>query len=108
MPSCSRGFCVARTRKGSGSGWLISPDSHLSFLHGFQQSALHLGGRSIDFVSEDEVREDRAFFDAELTRARMVDLGADHVGGQQVGCELHPLKTQAQGSRQCSHRQCFR
>ena len=35
-------------------------DRDLPFLHGFEQRALHLGGRAVDFVGEDEVGEDRA------------------------------------------------
>ena len=35
-------------------------DGDLFFLHGFEQRALHLGGRAVDFVGEDEVGEDRA------------------------------------------------
>ena len=35
-------------------------DGDLVFLHRFQQRALHLGRRAVDFVGQDEVGEDRA------------------------------------------------
>ena len=67
----------------------------LAFLHRFEQRALHFGGRAIDFVREDEVREDRAVLRAERAVARVVDHGADDVRREHVGRELQALEIQA-------------
>ena len=63
-------------------------DGDLLFLHGFEQRALHLGGRAVDFVGQDEVGEDRAFARGEAAGLRIVNLRADDVGGQHVRREL--------------------
>ena len=63
-------------------------DGDLFFLHGFEQRALHLGGRAVDFVGENEVGEDRAFARGEAAGLRIVNLRADDVGGQHVRREL--------------------
>ena len=63
-------------------------DGDLFFLHGFEQRALHLGGRAVDFVGQDEVGEDRAFARGESAGLRVVNLRADDVGGQHVRREL--------------------
>ena len=44
----------------------LLPDGHLVLLHGFQQCALYLGWGTVDFVGEDEVREDRTFLYLEV------------------------------------------
>ena len=67
-------------------------DGDLFFLHGFEQRALHLGGRAVDFVGQDEVGEDRAFARGEAAGLRIVNLRADDVGGQHVRRELQPGK----------------
>ena len=38
----------------------FAAERDLAFLHRFEQRALHLGRRAVDFVGEDEVGEDRA------------------------------------------------
>ena len=63
-------------------------DGDLFFLHGFQQRALDLGGRAVDFVGEHEMGEDGAAPGGERAGMRVVNLGADHVGGKHVGREL--------------------
>ncbi len=55
VPSCSIGFCVAKTRNGSFQFVGLVADGDLLFLHGFKQRALHLGGRAVDFVGEDQL-----------------------------------------------------
>jgi hypothetical protein len=49
---------------------------------------LNLGGGPVDFVGQDDVVEQRPFFDAEITGFGAVDLRSDQVGRQQVGGEL--------------------
>ena len=67
-------------------------DRDLAFLHRFEQRALHLGRRAIDFVGQDQVRKNRAELGRELAAARIVNQRADQVRRQQVGRELQPLK----------------
>ena len=55
-------------------------DGNLSFLHGFQQGALHLGGCPVDLVGQHEVGEDRSPADGETLLLLIVDHRADQVG----------------------------
>ena len=74
--------------EGLGQGEGVFADGDLAFLHGFEQGALDLGGGAVDFVGQDEVGEDGAFFGEELAVAGVVNEGAEDVGGQEVGREL--------------------
>ena len=74
-------------------------DGDLFFLHGFEQRALHLGGRAVDFVGQDEVGEDRAFARGEAAGLRIVNLRADDVGGQHVRRELQARKLHVDARR---------
>jgi hypothetical protein len=67
-------------------------DGDLAFLHGFEQRALHLGRRAVDFVRQNEIAENRAVLGAEGAVLRVVNHGADDVGGQHVGRELQTLE----------------
>jgi hypothetical protein len=82
-------------------------DGDLFFLHGFEQRALHLGGRAVDFIGEDEVGENRAFARAEAAGLRIVNLRADDVGGQHVRRELQARKFHADARGHGFHRQSF-
>ena len=77
-------------------------DGDLLFLHGFEQRALHLGGRAVDFVGEDEVGEDRAFARGEAAGLRVVNLRADDVGGQHVRRELEAGELDVDGRRRAT------
>ena len=68
-------------------------DGDLLFLHRFEQRALHLGRRAVDFVGQNEVGEDRAASGGELAGLRIVNLRADHIGRQHVGRELQARET---------------
>jgi hypothetical protein len=68
---------------------------HLPLLHHFEQRALHLGRRPVDFIRQQEVGKDRAERGVEFARLLVVDAGADQSGGNQVGCELDALKLAA-------------
>ncbi len=65
-------------------------DGDLFFLHCFEQGALHLGGRAIDFVGQNQIRKNRSFARAEAAGLRIVNLRADDVGRQHVRRELQP------------------
>ena len=80
-------------------------DRDLPFLHRFEQRALHLGRRAIDFVGQDQVGEDRAELRRELAGARIVDQRADQIGRQQIGRELQALEAGLNAGRQRFHGQ---
>ena len=81
---------------------------HLAFLHRFKQRALHLGGRAVDFVGQNEVAENGAVLGVERSFARIVNHRADDVGGQHVGRELQPLKLHLRGRRERFERERLR
>ena len=63
----------------------------LALLHRFQQGGLRLRGGAVDFVGQQQVGEDRARWKRKRALAVVGDLedvGADDVGGHQVGREL--------------------
>ncbi|OIQ63834.1 hypothetical protein GALL_546230 [mine drainage metagenome] len=72
----------------------------LVLLHGFEQRGLHLGGRAVDLVGQHDVVKQRAAHKAHRTVRRVEHLAARQVAGQQVGSELHPLKTGMHPRRQ--------
>jgi len=50
-------FCVAEHEKRLTQEERSRADRHLLFLHRLEQRRLDFGGRAIDFVGEDEIRE---------------------------------------------------
>ena len=62
----------------------------LPFLHGLEQGSLHLGGRPVDLVRQDQVVEDRSRLKAKLPFPvhTVIDLGPRDVGRQEVRGEL--------------------
>lgn len=58
---------------------------------------MYLGRGAVDLIGQDEVGEDGAFVGGEAVAVRVVDLGADEVGGQQVWRELDAGKLGADG-----------
>ncbi len=73
-------------------------DRDLPLLHGFEQCRLRLGRRAVDFIGENDVREQRPLQEAELAlagRAVLLDhLGAGDVRRHQVGRELDTAEIQ--------------
>ena len=61
-------------------------------LHGLQQGRLHLGRRTVDFIRQDEVRENRPEFNGKLFVFLAVNQGSRQVGRQQVRRELNPAE----------------
>ena len=82
-------------------------DGHLMLLHGFEQCALHLSRSAVDFVGKHEIRKNRAVLHVELLRALAVNKRANHVGGQEVGRELHAAKLSFNKFRQGLDSQCL-
>src|SRR5207302_3328342 len=73
----------------------LAADRDLALLHHLEERALHLRGRAVDLVCEEQVREDRAERRLEIARALVVDAGADEVSRNEVGRELDPLEVTA-------------
>ena len=86
----------------------LAVDRHLAFFHRFEQCRLRFGRRAIDFVGENEIREDRAVPQRKCAGARIEDRGTDDVGRHQVGRELDAPKTDAEQPREDAHEQRFR
>ena len=84
------------------------PDGDLLLLHGFEQGRLGFWRGAIDFVGQQEIREDRPGLEIHDLFAVAVILhyrGADHIGGHQVGRELDARILQRNGLRQRAHEQ---
>ena len=75
-------------QKGGGQGMGFTGDGDLAFLHRLQQRTLHLGGRAVDLIRQQQVGEHGAQRGAEVTGFLVVDTGSHQVGGHQVGREL--------------------
>ncbi len=63
----------------------LAADRHVPFGHDLEQRGLHLGGRAVDLVGEEEVRDHRTELGVELLAALAVDPRTDEVGRHQVG-----------------------
>ena len=103
VPSDSIGFCVAITRNGRSSLWAGAVDRHAILLHDLQQGGVRLGRRAVDFVGQQQLREDRAGPETELLRLHVEDRRAGDVGGHQVGGELDAAEAAAQHAAQRPH-----
>ncbi len=75
----------------------LARDRDLILLHHFEKRALHLGGRAVDLVGEQQVREHGPERGGELAGLLVVDAGADEVGRDEVGRELDALERALQG-----------
>ncbi len=103
VPSDSIGFCVASTRNGRSSLWLVPLDRHAILLHDLQQRGVRLGRRAVDLVGQQQLREDRAGPKAKLLRLHVEDRRAGDVRGHQVGGELDAAELAAQHAAQRAH-----
>ena len=65
-------------------------------LHDFQERGVRLGRSAVDFIGQQELREDRAGAKAELLRLHVQDWRAGDVRRHQVGRELNPAELQTQ------------
>ena len=62
----------------------VAADADLALGHRLEQRRLHLGGRAVDLVGEDDVGEHRAPLDVEVLGRRAPDARADEVGRHEV------------------------
>ena len=74
----------------------LAADRHLLLLHHLEQCRLHLRGRAVDLVGEQEVAEHGAELGLEPAAVRPVHARADEVGRHQVGRELHAPEAPAE------------
>ena len=86
----------------------LPSDRDLPLLHRLEQRALHLRGRPVDLVGQDEVREDRPERDLELAELLVEDPRPDDVRGDEVGRELDALELSADRLRERLHRHRLR
>jgi len=80
-------------------------DRDLFFLHRLEQRRLNLGGRTVDLVGENDVREDRSALDRELPGRLIVDLSPQHVRWKQIGRELDAMERGIDRLSERSHRE---
>jgi hypothetical protein len=73
----------------------LAADRHLTLLHDLEERALHLCGRAVDLIGQEQVGEDRSERGLELAVLLVVDAGADKVRRDEVWRELDPLELAA-------------
>ncbi len=73
---------------------------HLPITHRLQQGALRSRRRSVDFIGQDNIRENRAAIENKLGGIRIKDAAAHNIAGQQVGRELNPTEDAVQAASQ--------
>ena len=75
--------------------------------HDLKQGRLHLGGRTVDLVGQQEVGHHRAELGVELFLALAVDASTDDVGRHQVGGELNTGEGPAHHLGESLDRKCL-
>ncbi len=99
--------------EGSGERVREAADGDDSFLHGFEECGLGLGGCTVHFIGEYELGEDGAGLETELAGAAIgsVDFvdngGADDVGGHEVGRELDAAEGERHGGGEAADQERF-
>ncbi len=86
----------------------MAADRDRVLLHRLQQGRLGLGRGAVDLVGQDDLREDRAGLELEDPAAvgqLHDDVGADDVGGHQVGRELDAVEVQVDRVGERPHQQ---
>ena len=98
VPSCSRGFWVASTMKGRGSGYVVwSSETCASFMASSRLDCVLGVVRLISSASTMFVKIGPGLKTNSLL-GRLVDADAEDVGRQHVGGELDPLEAGADGA----------
>lgn len=67
----------------------FSRDGNSAFLHGFKQGGLDFGRGAVDFVGNDDVRENRSLLNGKFPRLRTVGFGSYDIRRKEVGSELY-------------------
>ena len=105
MPSDSIGFCVAMTRKGSGSEWVSLPMVTCRSCIASSNTLWTLAGARLISSARIRLAKIGPRETSKLPHLLVVNPGADDVGWHQVGRELDALELDAQGVRKGLHRQ---
>ena len=91
-----------------GNAVRVVADRDLSLLHHLEERRLHLRGRAVDLVGEQEVAEDRPELGVERALLLAVDPRADEVRGHEVGRELDARERPAEHAGRRLDRQRLR
>ena len=83
-------------------------DRDLALFHRLEQRSLRPRRHPVDLIDEQQIGEDRALMEGEGARRHVEDVGADDVGGHEVGSALHALELQPHDVGQRPHRQRLR
>ena len=80
-------------------------DGDLVLLHRLEERGLHLRGRPVDLVGEDDLREQRPLLDVKVLGLLVEDHGADQVGRKEVRSELDARERRVDDLRERPDRQ---
>ena len=83
-------------------------DRDAAFLHRFEQRALNFRRGAVDFIGEQQVRENRPLMRAKFTLRLIENLRADDVRRQQVDGELHAAELHVDRAGEAIDEQRFR
>ena len=75
-------------------------------LHGFEEGGLRFGRGTVDFVGKDEVSEDGAVLELKFAASAPCfhdDVGAENIGGHEVGSELNAVEREIEHFAQRAH-----
>ena len=99
-----RSFELHRVLRGehgekAGKRMARSINRDLPLFHRFQQRRLGAGRGAVNLIDQQQIGEDRAAMQGKASRRHIEYVGAEYVGGHQIGGALHPLKLQLQQAR---------
>ena len=83
-------------------------DRHLSLLHRLQQRRLRLGRRSVDFVRQEQVGEDRPLAKAQRSGSHLEHGLTGHIRWHEIGRELHAFEVHIERRGEGLHEQGLR
>ena len=105
VPKDSSGFWVASTIKGSARR-LVTPSTVICLSSMASSRADWVRGVA-RLISSANTKLVKAGPELELTGLLVVEIDAGQIGGQQVGCELHPFEAPAHRARKCTQEHGF-
>ena len=84
----------------------LAGNGDLALFHGLEQCRLHLGGRAVDLIGQDDIGENGARLEHEALGGILaqVHLRAGNIGGQKIRRELDAAEIRFQVLRQALHR----
>ena len=108
VPSDSIGFCVAITRNGAGTGYVVWPIVTWRSCITSSSADCTLAGRAVDLVGEQEVAEHGPELGVERALARPVDARPDEVRRDEIRRELDARERAAEHAGRRLDRQRLR